>query len=101
MTVSITPKNPSTQGILKLGTNVTCKKVKTPIPETTEELHDGTQIQETDILYVQSSETGPGSWKINGKREYSLGTSPKVQIQLQVEAKHFKNGEIKIEFIKY
>ena len=100
MTVSITTKNPSTQGKLKLGTNVTCMKVKTPIPETTEELHDDAQIQETDILYVQSSETGPGSWKINGERERSLGTSPKVEIQLPVEAKHFKNGEIKIEFIK-
>lgn len=100
MTVSITTKNPSTQGTLKLGTNVTCKKVKTPIPETTEELHDGDQIQETDILYVQSSETGTGIWKINGEREGSLGTSNKRE-QWPVEAKHFKNGEIKIEFIKY
>ncbi len=100
MTVSITTKNPSTQGMLKLGANVTCKKVKTPIPETTEELHDGDQIQETDILYVQSSETGTGIWKINGERERPLGKSPKVQTPLQVEAKHFKNGEIKIEFIK-
>ena len=99
MTVSITTKS-STKGMLKLGANVTCKKVKTPIPETTEELHDGDQIQETDILYVQSSETGTGIWKINGERERFLGTSPKVEIQLQVEAKHFNNGEIKIEFIK-
>ena len=75
-------------------------KVKTPIPETTEELHDGDQIQETDILYVQSSETGTGIWKINGELERPLGKSPKVQIQWPVEAKHFKNGEIKIEFIK-
>lgn len=100
MTVSIKQKNPSTQGMLKLGANVTCKKVKTPIPETTEELHDGDQIQETDILYVQSSETGKGFWKINGEREGSLGTSNKRE-QWPVEAKHFKNGEIKIEFIKY
>ena len=100
MTVSITPKNPSTQGILKLGTNVTCKKVKTPIPEDKESIESGAQIQETDILYVQSSETGTGIWKINGERERSLGTSPKVEVSLQVEAKHFKNGEIKIEFIK-
>ena len=99
MTVSIKQKNPSTQGMLKLGANVTCKKVKTPIPETTEELHDGDQIQETDILYVQSSETGKGFWKINGEREGSLGTSNKRE-QWPVEAKHFKNGEIKIEFIK-
>jgi hypothetical protein len=100
MTVSITTKNPSIQGTLKLGAKVTCKKVKTPLPETTEELHDGTQIQETDILYVQSSETGTGIWKINGELERPLGKSPKVQIQWPVEAKHFKNGEIKIEFIK-
>lgn len=100
MTVSITTKNPSIQGTLKLGAKVTCKKVKTPLPETTEELHDGTQIQETDILYVQSSETGSGSWKINGKPAPYLGTDSKVPIQWPVEAKHFKNGEIKIEFIK-
>ena len=100
MTVSIKQKNPSIQGTLKLGAKVTCKKVKTPLPETTEELHDGTQIQETDILYVQSSETGSGSWKINGKPAPYLGTDSKVPIQWPVEAKHFKNGEIKIEFIK-
>lgn len=100
MTVSITTKNPSIQGTLKLGAKVTCKKVKTPLPETTEELHDGTQIQETDVLYLESSETGTGYWKINDKREGSLGTSNKRE-QWPVEAKHFKNGEIKIEFIKY
>ena len=99
MELKITTKN-SVQGKLELGDKVTCKKVVNPITNETDSIQTGTDIQETDILYVQSSETGLGSWKINGERERSLGKSPKVQIQLPVEAKHFKNGEIKIEFIK-
>lgn len=98
MELKITTKN-SVQGKLELGDKVTCKKGVNPITNETDSIQTGADIQETDVLYLESSETGTGYWKINGKREGSLGTSNKRE-QWPVEAKHFKNGEIKIEFIK-
>ena len=96
MELKITTKN-SVQGKLKLGDKVTCKKVVNPITNETDSIQTGADIQETDVLYLESSETGTGYWKINDKRAYGIGPG----LPFVVEAKYFVGGTIKIEFIKY
>lgn len=94
MELKITTKN-SVQGKLKLGDKVTCKKVVNPITNETDSIQTGTDIQETDVLYLESSETGTGYWKINDKRAYGIGPG----LPFVVEAKYFVGGTMKIEFV--
>lgn len=94
MELKITTKN-SVQGKLELGDKVTCKKVLNPITNETDSIQTGADIQETDVLYLESSETGKGYWKINGKRAYGIGPS----VPFVVEAKYFVGGTMKIEFV--
>ena len=95
MELKITTKN-SVQGKLKLGDKVTCKKVVNPITNETDSIQTGADIQETDVLYLESSETGTGYWKINDKRAYGIGPG----LPFVVEAKYFVGGTMKIEFVK-
>ena len=94
MELKITTKN-SVQGKLKLGDKVTCKKVVNPITNETDSIQTGADIQETDVLYLESSETGTGYWKINDKRAYGIGPG----LPFVVEAKYFVGGTMKIEFV--
>ena len=95
MELKITTKN-SVQGKLELGDKVTCKKGVNPITNETDSIQTGADIQETDVLYLESSETGTGYWKINGKREHGIGPG----LPFVVEAKYFVGGKMKIEFVK-
>ena len=95
MELKITTKN-SVQGKLELGDKVTCKKGVNPITNETDSIQTGDDIQETDVLYLESSETGTGYWKINGKREHGIGPG----LPFVVEAKYFVGGKMKIEFVK-
>ena len=94
MELKITTKN-SVQGKLELGDKVTCKKGVNPITNETDSIQTGADIQETDVLYLESSETGTGYWKINDKRAYGIGPG----LPFVVEAKYFVGGTMKIEFV--
>ena len=95
MELKITTKN-SVQGKLELGDKVTCKKGVNPITNETDSIQTGADIQETDVLYLESSETGTGYWKINDKREYGIGPG----LPFVIKKTHLENGKMKIEFVK-
>lgn len=97
MTIGITART-SQQGTITLGEGVTCYRVNPRTSDRTP-LNEGASVQETDYLAVQSTKSGKGTWKLNGKKPD--GFPPVNNTEFLVKKEYFDNtGKLKIEFIK-